>query len=77
MFFFLYVYTRCGDAQNDILSVYCVHHSCLEEKKDVTLCEKRLPHDTHGCIKGDHIQWGQVHNVRNFSTKAKGDATGK
>ena len=69
------LHSRCGDAENDILSVYCVHHSC--QGGGLHLCDKRLPHDNHGCIKRDQIHWDKAHNVRNFSTKAKGDATGK
>lgn len=66
-----YYYTfnfRCGNADDNILSVYCLKHECLSrDVKDKPICEKRKPHDSHGCIESSLIDWRRAHNVRNFS----------
>ena len=59
---------RCGNADDNILSVYCLKHECLPRAiKDAPICETRLPHDSHGCIHSTLIDWRKAHNVRNFS----------
>ena len=59
---------RCGNADKDILSVYCLKSECRPKHiRDAPICETRLPHDSHGCIQGNLIDWKKAHNVRNFS----------
>eukprot|EP00095_Tigriopus_kingsejongensis_P006018 maker-scaffold671_size114370-snap-gene-0.33 protein:Tk06018 transcript:maker-scaffold671_size114370-snap-gene-0.33-mRNA-1 annotation:"aldose 1-epimerase" len=55
---------KCGNANNHVLSVYCLYHSCATEEP---ICQQRLPHDTHGCVMSSQINWQKAHNVRNFS----------
>ncbi len=43
---------RCGDAGNDVLSVYCLKRGCLPgEVLEEPVCAKRMPHDPHGCVE--------------------------
>ena len=62
------IFCRCGNADKDILSVYCLKGECQPKYiRDSPICGTRLPHDSHGCIDGSLIDWKKAHNVRNFS----------
>ena len=59
---------RCGDADRSIMSVYCLESRCEAKSiRDAPICGTRLPHDSHGCVEGNLIDWRKAHNVRNFS----------
>ncbi|TRY70110.1 hypothetical protein TCAL_01190 [Tigriopus californicus] len=57
---------KCGNANDDFLSVYCMYKSCQDDSQE-PICKKRMPHDFHGCLDGSNIQWKYAHNVRNFT----------
>ena len=63
---------RCGDAKNNLLSIYCIHASCQADGGATPICQKRLPHDSHGCVRNRDINWDKAHNVRNFSALTNG-----
>ena len=61
-------FSRCGNADKNILSVYCLKTECRPKRiQEEAICKTRLPHDSHGCIDGTLIDWKKAHNVRNFS----------
>ncbi len=65
---------RCGDAGDDVLSVYCLKRGCLpREERLVPVCAVRMPHDPHGCIASAEVSWAHAHNVRNFSADVNDD----
>ncbi len=47
--------------------MYCVHRSCLGPSSEKAICGQRRPHDPHGCVSAQSIDWRAAHNVRNFS----------
>ena len=66
--FLINIIFRCGDADKEIMSVYCLESRCEAKNiRDAPICGTRLPHDSHGCIEGNLIDWRRAHNVRNFS----------
>ena len=66
--FLINIIFRCGDADKEIMSVYCLESRCEAKNiRDAPICRTRLPHDSHGCIEGNLIDWRRAHNVRNFS----------
>ena len=54
---------KCGDAGDDVLSVYPL----VRNPDEPPVCSVRLPHDAHGCVSPRDVDWSHAHNVRNFS----------
>jgi len=67
---------KCGDAKEDFLSAYCLKRGCKESDlaANEPICARRLPHDIHGCIKHDFVDWSRSHNARNFTAALEGDS---
>jgi len=60
------------------LSAYCIHRDCSIQSDlaaNQPICARRLPHDAHGCVKHNFIDWSYAHNVRNFSMEENNDAS--
>ncbi len=66
---------RCGDAGDDVLSVYCLRRGCRPPEENVSpICAVRRPHDPHGCVHAQQVSWAHAHNVRNFTAGVEDDS---